>query len=371
MGRAKVKSAKRKVTEKKDVKEKTEMEEGSGDNVLESGDPATKPTELIDNKGLRKGKRAKKTAKEGSSFPKPKEEPEYFTEKRNLEDLWQAAFPVGTEWDNLEKLQCINWSFLNLENAFEEGGELHGKKVYLFGCTEPQMLFIDGQQKITCIPVVVAVVSPFPPSDKVGIKSIQRVEEEIIPMKAMKMGWVPYIPLDDRNNRLDRVKTQIYTLACTQRRSALRHLKIDRIKKYEYCLPYFYQPFQEDEDDDDTVISIMYPMEPPIVRDFDMELDEIEEFTDELIKDELLPEDQKEAFKTFVKERARERKKAQREAKAARKKAREDMDEKTKAAFENIRFYKFYPVPTSDTPDLSAVKSPFINRYYGKAHFVL
>lgn len=98
MGRAKVKSAKRKVTEKKDVKEKTEMEEGSGDNVLESGDPATKPTELIDNKGLRKGKRAKKTAKEGSSFPKPKEEPEYFTEKRNLVcDNANSGFQLDTK----------------------------------------------------------------------------------------------------------------------------------------------------------------------------------------------------------------------------------------------------------------------------------
>ncbi|KMZ66802.1 hypothetical protein ZOSMA_289G00430 [Zostera marina] len=233
------------------------------------------------------------------------------------------------------------------------------------------MLFIDGQNKITCIPVVVAVISPFPPSDKVGIKSIQRVDEEILPMKAMKMGWVPYIPLDHRHNQVDRLKSEIFTLACTQRRSALRHLKIDRIKQYEYCLPYFYQPLQEDEDDDDTVISIMYPMEPPLVRDFDMELDEIEEYTDELIKDEILPEDQKEDFKAFVKARARERKIAQRKAKEARRKAREDMDTTTRAAFENIQFYKFYPARSPDTPDISAVKSPFINRYYGKAHVVM
>ncbi|KMZ63095.1 hypothetical protein ZOSMA_42G01360 [Zostera marina] len=61
------------------------------------------------------------------------------------------------------------------------------------------------------------VISPFPPSDKVGIKSIQRVDEEILPMKAMKMGWVPYIPLDHRHNQVDRLKSEIFTLACTQR----------------------------------------------------------------------------------------------------------------------------------------------------------
>lgn len=32
------------------------------------------------------------------------------------------------------------------------------------------------------------------------------------------------------------------------------------------------------------------------------------------------------------------------------------MSEDTKAAFENIKFYKFYPVPTPDTPDVSSVK---------------
>ena len=45
----------------------------------------------------------------------------------------------------------------------------------------------------------VQVVSSFPPSDRVGIKSIQRIEEEIIPMKAMKLAWVPYIPLENRS----------------------------------------------------------------------------------------------------------------------------------------------------------------------------
>lgn len=43
------------------------------------------------------------------------------------------------------------------------------------------------------------VVSPFPPSDKIGIKSVQRETEEIVPMKQMKMDWVPYIPFENRS----------------------------------------------------------------------------------------------------------------------------------------------------------------------------
>ncbi|KAJ0039616.1 hypothetical protein Pint_26798 [Pistacia integerrima] len=469
---------------------------------------------------------------------KPEAEPEYFEDQRSLEDLWKVAFPVGTEWDQLDSLYQFKWDFSNLEDAFEEGGKLHGEKVYLFGCTERKFADLDfiglvcwgfllsvlrnmlpgmrrgiilfcfnigtrlgnwnqeivsivcfkdsfyglflgkvsylyslcypfikfsrpaaqlvpykGENKLICIPVVVAVVSPFPPSDKMGINSVQREAEEIIPMKEMKMDWVPYIPLEKRDRQVERLKSQIYILGCTQRRSALRHLKLDRLKKYEYCLPLclffflgdgigvmgggcciiekeetvplihlmlvfhlillpllvdlhylidtliflltdFYQPFKEDEFEQSTEVQIMYPLEPPVVCSFDWELDELEEFTDDLVKEEALTEDQKDAFKEFVKEKVREAKKANREAREARKKAIEEMSEETKAAFDKMRFYKFYPVQTPDTPDISNVKkdgslesvielalqknlvhevdsdtdAPFINRYYGKAH---
>lgn len=42
------------------------------------------------------------------------------------------------------------------------------------------------------------IESPFPPSEKLGIKAVQRVEEEIVPMKQMKMDWVLYIPFENR-----------------------------------------------------------------------------------------------------------------------------------------------------------------------------
>eukprot|EP00252_Welwitschia_mirabilis_P011070 TRINITY_DN24894_c0_g5_i1.p1 TRINITY_DN24894_c0_g5~~TRINITY_DN24894_c0_g5_i1.p1 ORF type:complete len:360 (+),score=88.05 TRINITY_DN24894_c0_g5_i1:155-1234(+) len=299
------------------------------------------------------------------------EEEDFLPEHRNLEDLWKAAFPVGTEWDQMDSVYKYKWDFSNLEKAFEEGGELYGKQVYLFGCTEPQLVSIDGQGKVVCIPVVVAVTSPFPPSNKIGIKSVQMEGEKIIPMKEMKMNWVPYIPLQNRLSSVERLKSQIFTLQCTQRRAALKQLKHEQIKKYEYCLPYFYQPLKEDEIEQDTVVQIMYPMEPPVVCEFDWEFDELEEFTENLIKEEALPADQKEEFKKFVKERVTESRKQQREAKEARRKAIEEMTPESKAAFENMRFYKFYPVKTPDTPDISNVKVPFINRYYGKAHVVL
>ncbi|KAL8456892.1 hypothetical protein ACS0TY_034937 [Phlomoides rotata] len=354
------KGRKRKTTQKGEPIEKAAEESNSEvQNHVAEPEPSKKAAEKV---------RQKKP-----KVAKPETEPEYFPEKRNLEDLWQQVFPVGTEWDQLDMVYQYKWSFTNLEDAFEEGGELHDKKVYLFGCTEPQLVFFQGQAKVTMIPVVVAVVSPFPPSDKIGIKSVQRETEEIVPMKQMKMDWVPYIPLDSRESQVERLKnSQIFILSCTQRRAGLRHLKIERVKKFEYCLPYFYDPLQEDELEQSTIVQFLYPIDPkPVFGEFDWEFDELKEFTDKLIKEEELPADQKEPFQDYLKEKIREAKKANREAKEARKKAREELNDGAKTAFKNMKFYKFYPVSTPDSPDVSDVKSPFINRYYGKAHKVI
>ncbi|KAK2986876.1 hypothetical protein RJ640_015519 [Escallonia rubra] len=193
------------------------------------------------------------------------------------------------------------------------------------------------------------VVSPFPPSDKIGINSVQREAEEILPMKQMKMDWVPYIPLENR--------------------AGLKHLKVERVKKFEYCLPSsdkdlllvdFYQPLKEDELEQSTIVQIMFPGDPnPVVCEFDWEFDELEEFVDKKVEEEEVTEDQKDAFKDFVKEQVREGKKANRQAREARRKALEEMSEEAKAAFENMKFYKFYPVVSPDTPDVSNVKVRF------------
>ena len=44
------------------------------------------------------------------------------------------------------------------------------------------------------------------------------------------------------------------------------------------------------------------------------------------------------------------------QAREARKKAIEDMSEETKQAFQSMKFYKFYPQPSPETPDVSGVK---------------
>ncbi|CAN6219761.1 unnamed protein product [Urochloa humidicola] len=289
---------------------------------------------------------------------------EYFPERRNLEDLWLSAFPIGTEWDNIDKIKEFNWNFKNLKETLEEGGELYGKTVYLFGSTEPQLLDVDGESKrMVYVPVVVAVDCPFPPSDKIGIKSVQRENEEIVPMKVMKMSWVPYVPLEDRLSRIESLETKIFTTAKSRfyllYRSALKHLKTERVKTFDYCMPY-YKPLNPPEDKHETVVNIEYPPEAPVVFcDFDWEADTYKVFAEVLVEDEALPEDETEKIMEFLKEKVRERRRELKQAKEVRKKEIDDMDPKIREAFENIKFYKFYP------------DSRYINRYYLYAHYLM
>uniref|UniRef100_A0A1J3DNM0 Protein HEAT INTOLERANT 4 n=1 Tax=Noccaea caerulescens TaxID=107243 RepID=A0A1J3DNM0_NOCCA len=301
---------------------------------------------------------------------KPHEEPEYFEEKRNLEDLWKAAFPVGTEWDNVDAVYEFNWDFKHLEEALEEGGMLYGRNVFVFGIAEPQFFLHNGEKTFVQVPTVVVIDTPFPPSDKLAVTSIQSAVEKTISMSEMKMAWVPYIPFDKRDRQVDRMKLPISVLGCTQRKAALKHLKEERVKMFEYIIPYIYQPFKEDELEQSTEVQIMFPSDPPVVCEFDWEFDELEEFVDKKVEDEEISAEQKDEFKEFVKEQVRAAKKANREAREARKKVIEDMSEETKQAIKNMKFYKFYP---QNAPDAARnmLKSPFINRYYGNAHQVL
>ncbi|KAF8081309.1 hypothetical protein N665_0893s0007 [Sinapis alba] len=323
------------------------------------------------NGAMRERNTSKETKKEDDVRNKlqQEEETEYFEEKRNLEDLWKAAFPVGTEFEHLDAIYGFNWDFKNLEEALEEGGILHGKKVYVFGFAEPQHFVDDKKQEhLIHVPTVVVIDSTIEPSNKVAIASIQSAKEETITMKEMRMGWFPYIPLQERDKQVERTNSRIFTLP---RRAALRNMKVERVKKFEYCLPYFSKPLrEEDELPQSTLVDILFPSDPPVYCVFDWEFDNLEEFTNQRIEEEVLSAELKTEFKEFVKESVRAARRANREARDARRREVEEMSQDTRQVFENMKVYKFYP---QNSPDFARnmQKVTFINRYYGNAHQVL
>ncbi|CAI9096828.1 OLC1v1033053C1 [Oldenlandia corymbosa var. corymbosa] len=286
-----------------------------------------------------------------------------------MEDLWREVFSVGTEWEAMEGVyDKKTWDFSNLEKAFEEGGELYQKEknVYLFGCTETL-----GIADASLVPIIVAVVRRSPPSTDIGIASVQR-KQDVMPMRKLKMDWVPYIPAQDKGRRIEAVKSRIFVLKCKQRKVGLKHLNFDRLSLYNYCMPYYNNPLKEDEFENSTDVNGIFersPPLPPLPFSFDWEMDDLEEFTSDLIQNEALGGDEKDKFIAFVNEKVAEAKKKQADAKKEKGEKLEEMSEEEKDDYRNMKLYKFYPVMPSDGPQL--LKCRGINRYYDKADQVL
>ncbi|KAK0608100.1 hypothetical protein LWI29_025486 [Acer saccharum] len=113
-----MRKAKRKASQKRE-ESKAAAEENNHKEAEEEAEVEVDESKTATNKAPR-AKRVKAS--------KPEAETEYFEDQRNLEDLWKAVFPVGTEWDQLDSVYQYNWNFSNLEDAFEEGGKLYGRK---------------------------------------------------------------------------------------------------------------------------------------------------------------------------------------------------------------------------------------------------
>jgi len=205
------------------------------------------------------------------------------------EDVWREVFLAGTEWDQLEMVGEVEWDFSHLDEALNEGGVLHDamfptsdeterKMVHLFGCTEPQLLITSEcpTGRVLPIPVIVAVVSTRPPPAKLGIKSVQRTEEELVSMADLKMGWFPVLPagVDALRASKGRALPPVAALKCERRRVGLRNMSEESVKKYDYVLPYVLFPDAAmEEDAPETVVNVMAELgeagSKPLVCEFD------------------------------------------------------------------------------------------------------
>ncbi|RXH75722.1 hypothetical protein DVH24_039421 [Malus domestica] len=313
-----------------------------------------------------------------------KSEPQYLEDPRNLQDLWKAAFPVGTNNVYLfgcteRKLTCLLSHAHLLCSVFFIPLSFNSETRIVFFAA--QLVSVNGENKVVCIRggrgqasvltfvcQCLDIIVHFELSTETA--KLIDLNHKYLFWAALREGAIALFHSPFLSVLLFivlyvfRFCNQCYVTAISfyylfvpystiygfmailylcYFKAALKHMKIERLKKLEYCLPYFYQLFKEDELEQSTEVPIMFPGEPKPVRvycEFDWELDELEEFTDNLIEEEELSADQKDEFK----------------ARETRRKAIEEMSEEAKTAFENMRFYKFYPVHTPDTPDISIVK---------------
>ena len=284
------------------------------------------------------------------------------------QEVWRDVFFAGTAWHELKQVEEFEWNFDHLDDALNKGGDLQGKQIHLFGVTEPQL--VEGN--VLLVPAIVAVECKHPPPSLVGITSVQRSSEEIIPMSALEMQWHPHVP----NLALGRAdyKARVHVLKCALRRTRLPRMQEADVRKYDYVLPYILRSDQKDDITLQTELRVFVAIEgrdAPLVLEYDIELDNLDDFIAEQIEsnDGL----------TTKKNHDKQIRKAITEAifdaehnfameKAARKKLIDDMPEELKRSVKQMRLSKFYP--RNKSPDLSKFKSKFVNRYYGHANVV-
>lgn len=289
--------------------------------------------------------------------------------------MWAEVYLAGTEWDQLEEVRKYDWDFSHLDEALMEGGMLFDSPlVHIFGCTEPQLIKADEKDEngtLIPVPVMVVIASKMPPPATVGIDSVQRKTEEIVPMSKIRMGWHARLP--DNAPLRNPPKPKLHILKCNERKARLRNMDEAAVHKYDYVLPYIIRPGQEEEDVIDTSVQVLVDnlegRSNPVMLEFDWELDELDEFVEEQIKDqELDMKKHEEPVKKAIREAVRAQKlkfKAERDAKKSRIDALSDAE---KDSVKTMKVYKFYPSNEEDKyPDVTQIKSPFVNRYYGKA----
>lgn len=300
------------------------------------------------------------------------------TKKRNTarpiyDEIWKEVYLAGTEWEQMKMVYDVDWDFDHLDDALM-GGNLEDRSVYLFGSTEPQLIMRDEKDvkgEIIPVPVIIAVVIDVPPPATVGIKSVQRAKEEIIPMADIRMGWHAHIPPNLSLSR--RFKPKVHVLKCNERRARLRNMVEAAVHKYDYVLPYFIKPDQVDDATEDTIVQVLADLEgfkAPLMCEFDYEMDDFKEFVAEKLEEnELDAEKHAEPLKTAIREAVKATKRKYKAEREGRQKRIDAISSDEREAIKNMKLLKFYPM--NDWPDVSKVKSPYINRYYGRATEVL
>lgn len=285
------------------------------------------------------------------------------------DEIWKKVYLAGTEWSQLEQVYSIDWDFDHLDDALNDG-DLSGRRVYLFGATEPQLVRRDAKDlkgEVVPIPVIVAVVSDVAPPSMVGIKSVQKTEEEIVPMSDLRIEWLPYAPINVAMKRS--FTPQVFYLGCIQRRARLRNMEDKAVHRYDYVLPYYFDPDKQEDIEEETEVEVMVDLEDvqaPLMCAYDYELDDLEEFvTDKLKERELDVSKYSNTLRKAVQEAVKKAKLRHKNEKEERQKKLEAITPAERAAYRNTKLIKFYPM--NEWPDISSWKGNFINRYYGKA----
>eukprot|EP00030_Apusomonadida_sp_AF-17_P006154 a677991_146.p1 GENE.a677991_146~~a677991_146.p1 ORF type:complete len:339 (-),score=138.49 a677991_146:5-994(-) len=294
---------------------------------------------------------------------------------------WKSVFLCGTEWDNFDLVYKTPWlwNFDHLHADLTNGlaGE---KQLHLWGTTEPQLLVVglkengEPQTKVVPIPVIVVVVGEGEVPAMLGIKSVQMVEEQIVPMRSQGMEFAPFREL--LPSKVDWERQHAFVLSCKTRRARAKVMKEEDARRYEYCLPYIFLPRlnQVSGSEYDSNVSVLLPLvhnglQIQAAFDYDWRMDgDVADHIDSQIADNGWPTEIRQQLIDHVTQRVAEAKDAIRKQRAELKAKLDAISPEDTVKLNALRFLKYYP--QNAFPAIGDCKAPYINRYYGKAHEV-
>merc|ERR1711916_29875 len=292
---------------------------------------------------------------------------------------WEEVFLCGTEWENFSLVYNTEWKwdFDHLyDDLVDESGDFSSaKKVYIFGTTEPQLVDIGEEQShVVPIPVLVAVATDIDLPAKLGVKSVQMVEETILPMRKQGMEWAPMRSLGESDSQW--AARPVYVLKCKTRRAKVVNMTEVDAKRYEYCLPYIFIPRLNPVKgtDYDSNVSIVHPMTTKVkgkklqvqaVFDYDWRMDgDVDDFVEEYLSEAGHPASLASQLAEHVKEQVEAAKGVVRAERRALKAKHDAFSPEEITALDAMVAHKYYP--QNAFPDVSSSKSKYINRYWGR-----
>lgn len=272
---------------------------------------------------------------------------------------WKGIYFAGTEWENYDRIFDYPWTFEHVWKYLSERekGTDDGSKLFVFGVTEPQFCKVNGADQVVLIPALVVAETKAPPPESIALKSVQLVEEIMVPFSRLKLTWHQISG------------TEIHVLKCGARKQMIERMPIERRNEFTYALPYMLRKKDIDEmGGQDTSVQVQVEREgnPPLLFDHDWEMDTIADRANEICEDSGITdateiENVKQAIKAAVKAKKEANAKEVEKVRARY----EAFTDAQKEAFETMRVTKWYP--ENKEPEIDQWKTPFINRYWGRA----
>ena len=181
--------------------------------------------------------------------------------------LARETFLCGQELDTYGQVWAqshFKWRFPRLLDAVRNRLQSNPLEMaYVFGCSEPQQFNVPsrngrgpGETKVLPIPAIVVAFCTAPVPEMLGITSVQSSTEAIVPMRALKMSWVPFNAAErvtenrrsnsrsgDRSASPAALDARIFVLQCTMRVSSqfacVPLLVLEKFDSYLSCAIYF------------------------------------------------------------------------------------------------------------------------------------